>query len=542
MKTTKQIFAVFTACVVLLMSFSVVGFAANVGEVYYIDAINGDDANSGLSEAEAIKTLNGLKLGNVTAGTKFLFRNGGRYECAATLGNVSGTKDNPILISSYGEGDRAVLYTNDTTDVLRLVDCSYVTVSDLQITAPNGGGIWINTRTRASEGIVIDNVYFYDMPNGKVTSRDDFSSGAARARAAVMVKSLPGTSRFPVNNLTITNCEVYDVANGFIIWGSWNEAETPWCENESEIDPVFNKGLLIKDCYLHDMNAEAMVIGMCDGALVTNCRAIDCCQGEGVDENGEILYFTAAMWFWGSVNSTIQYCEIAGQKNFGDGMTVDFDSYSHNCTYQYIYSHDNMRFMYNNPNYSGHHGNTVRYCLSVNDNGGRSTTAVGSCGEHEFNFYNNTIINSAEFQFKNMYDSYVANNIFVMEDGSTFAYDIDNMIRGNVFENNCYYNAMSPVIDINSMNTVPGFVSEDTSDKNSYVLSKDSPLIGAGSNVDDGLTTDFFGNEITSNNIGCYGGDGADVEYIGETPSQTLIRMLKNIIQTIIHEIMVIFD
>lgn len=542
MKTTNKILSLLIACVVLLTSFSVVGFAVSTGEAYYIDAINGDDGNSGLSEADAVKTINGLKLGNITAGTKFLFKNGGRYECTATLGDVSGTKDNPIVISSYGDGERAVLYTNEATDVLRLIDCSYVTVCDLDITAPNGGGIWINTVTKASEGITIDDVYFYDMPNGKVTSRDDFSSGAARARAAVMVKSLPGTSRFPVNNLTITNCEVYDVANGFIIWGSWNEAETPWCENESEIDPVFNEGLLIKDCYLHDMDAEAMVIGMCDGALVTDCRAIDCCQGEGVDENGEILYFTAAMWFWGSVNSTIQYCEIAGQKNFGDGMTVDFDSYSHNCTYQYIYSHDNMRFMCNNPNYSGHHGNTVRYCLSVNDNGGRSTTAVGSCGEHEFNFYNNTIINSAEFQFKNMYNAYVANNVFVMQDGATFAYDIDNMLRGNVFENNCYYNAMTPIIDINAMNTVPGFVGNNTQDTGSYVLSKDSPLIGAGSRVDDGLTTDFFGNEITSNNIGCYGSDGADVEYTAETPTESLIRMLKNIIQTIIHEIMVIFD
>ena len=542
MKTTNKILSILIACVVLLTSFSVVGFAASTGEAYYIDAINGDDGNSGLSEADAVKTINGLKLGNITAGTKFLFRNGGRYECTTTLGNVSGTKDNPIVISSYGEGERAVLYTNEATEVLKIIDCSYITVSDLQITAPNGGGIWINTETKVSEGITIDNVYFYDMPNGKVTSRDDFSSGAARARAAVMVKSLPGTSRFPVNNLTITSCEVYDVANGFIIWGSWNEAETPWCENESEIDPVFNEGLLIKDCYLHDMDAEAMVIGMCDGALVTDCRAIDCCQGEGVGENGEILYFTAAMWFWGSVNSTIQYCEIAGQKNFGDGMTVDFDSYSHNCTYQYIYSHDNMRFMCNNPNYSGHHGNTVRYCLSVNDNGGRSTTAVGSCGEHEFNFYNNTIINSAEFQFKNMYNAYVANNVFVMQDGATFAYDIDNMLRGNVFENNCYYNAMTPIIDINAMNTVPGFVGNNTDDTGSYVLSKDSPLIGAGSKVDDGLTTDFFGNEITSNNIGCYGSDGADVEYTAETPTESLIRMIKNIIQTIIHEIMVIFD
>ena len=542
MKTTKKLLSMIIAAVMLLTSFSVAGFAVNLGETYYIDAVNGNDAYSGLSEENAVKTIGGLKIGNITAGTKFLFKNGGKYECSVTLGNVRGTKDNPILISSYGEGERAVLYTNEAKEVLTLIDCSYLKVCDIDITAPNGGGIWINTEAKPSVGITIDNVYFYDMPNGKVTSRDDFSSGAARARAAVMVKSLPGKSRHPVNDLTITNCEVYDVANGFIIWGSWNESETPWCENEYEIDPVFNTGLLIKDCYLHDMDAEAMVIGMCDGALVTNCRAIDCCQGEGVDENGEILYFTAAMWFWGSVNSTIQYCEIAGQKNFGDGMAVDFDSYTHNCTYQYIYSHDNVRLMCNNPNYSGHHGNTVRYCLSVNDNGGRSTTAVGSCGEHEFNFYNNTIINSADFHLKNVYNSYVANNIFVMTDGSTIGYDLDNAIRGNVFENNCYYNVISPVVDLGSLNANPGFAGDNTDDIKSYELSKDSPLVGGGVKIDDGLTTDFFGNEITSNNIGCYGGDGVGAEYPEETPNDFIIRIIKNIIQTLIHEIMNLFD
>ncbi len=542
MQTTKKFLSIILAISILFGCIGLVSSADSVGTTYYIDAIDGDDSNSGLSESDAIKTIAGLKFTEVNPGDKFLFRNGGTYDSGFTLYDWCGTEENPIVISSYGDGDAAVLYTNEATEVMTLIDCSYITISDISITAPNGGGIWINTENKESVGITIDNVYFYDMPNGKVTSRDDCSRGAAAARAAVMVKSLPATSRYPVNNLTITNCEVYDVANGFIIWGSWNEAETPWCETEEEIDPVFNEGLYIANCYLHDMDAEAMIIGMCDGALVTNCRMINCCQGEGVDENGEILYFTAACWFWGSVNSTIQYCEIAGQKNVGDGMAVDFDSYTHNCTYQYIYSHDNMRFMCNNPNYSGHHGNTVRYCLSVNDNGGRSTTAVGSCGEHEFSFYNNTIINGGEFQIKNLYNSYVANNVFVLTDGETMAYDLDNIIRGNTITNNCYYNVINPLIDICSLNINPGFAGDDTSDIMSYVLSADSPLIGAGVAIEDDITTDFFGNEITSNNIGCYAGTGVDAEYEEESIIQRFIRLIKNFFQTLIHEIMVIFD
>ena len=251
------------------------------------------------------------------------------------------------------------------------------------------------------------------------------------------------------------------------------------------------------------------------------------------------------MWFWGSINSTIEYTEIAGQKNIPDGMTVDFDSHTNHCTYQYIYSHDNTRFMCTCPNYSGHHGNTVRYCLSVNDNGDRSTTAVGSCGEHEFNFYNNTIINSADFHLKNLYNSYVANNIFVLEDGHHFAYDFDMLDeRGNVYENNCYYNAMSPLVDADSLNIDPGFISTDLSDINSFILKADSPLIGAGVEIEDDITTDFFGNEIVSNNIGCYAGVGEEPEspYQFEIFEMKMLRHLLDAISTLFQELMGIFD
>ncbi|MBR6619759.1 MAG: hypothetical protein IKK85_05395 [Clostridia bacterium] len=540
MLSSKRVFSFALVLVMLLSSVSLLAFAQEA-ESYYIDAIDGDDANSGTEIENPVKTIGGLKELNIGPGTKFLFRRGGKYECAATL-TCSGTKENPVVISSYGEGEDAVLYTNEKTDVLRLFDCSYITISDLHIKAPNGGGIWIDTYNQTSEGIVIENVLFEDMQNHKVHSRDDFQNGAAGARAAVMVKGLPAKSRYAVNDLTIKNCEVYNCGNGFIIWGSWNDEQSPWCENEEDIDPVYNEGLLIKDCYLHEMDAEAVVVGMCDGALVTHCRAINCCQGEGVDENGEIEYFTAAMWFWGSENSTIQFCEIAGQKNIGDGMAVDFDSHTNNCTYQYIYSHDNMRFMCNCPNYSGHHNNTVRYCLSVNDNGGRSTTAVGKQGEHGFKFYNNTIINCGEFQIMNLYDAVIANNIIIPETGKTIAYNLEPS-HNNIFKNNCYYDVMTPLVDLGAMNTVPGFAGEDYEEFMSFVLSSDSPLIGAGVAVEgDDSQTDFYGNKITSRNIGCYGGEGVDAEYKAETFLEKIIRTIRNIFETVKHEIEVIIE
>ncbi len=540
MKKTFRLLSAFIAAAIILTSLSFFSFASETGITYYVDSVNGNDENEGTDIDNPVKTVDGLVGAIFAPGTKILFKNGGEYECAATL-TCSGTKENPVVISSYGEGEKAILKTEANTEILQLIDCSYITISNLHFVAPNGGGLWIDTLTKTSEGITIDNVLFTDMQNYKVHARDDFSRGAAAARAAVMVKGLPARSRYAVNDLTITNCEVDNCANGFIIWGSWNDEQKPWCEKEEDIDPIYNEGLLIQKCYFHDMDAEAVVVGMCDGALVTHCRAINCCQGEGVDENGEIEYFTAAMWFWGSENSTIQYCEIAGQKNVGDGMAVDFDSHTNNCTYQYIYSHDNVRFMCNCPNYSGHNGNTVRYCLSVNDNKGRTTTAAGDAGEHNFKFYNNTIINCGEFQLKNLYNAYVVNNIIVPVDGATIAYDIDPS-RNNVIKNNCYYKVANPLIDTFSMNTVPGFAGEDYSDYQSFRLSKDSPLIGAGIEIDNGLTVDFFEEEIKSANIGCYAGEGVDVEYKGENIFERIIRAIIDFFETLIHEIVVIFD
>ncbi len=538
-------------CVIfsMIFIFTAVPFvsAESVNNItYYIDSIDGNNSNSGTSESEAWKDLGGFTGEQaLTAGVSVLFKCGGTYDFKVELTDIHGTKENPFVISSYGEGERPILTTQEKDEILTLIDCSYISISNLQMVAPNGGGIWIDTLNKTSEGITIDNVYFHGMPNGKVNNRDDMSNGAANARAAVVVKGLPARSRYAVNDLTIKNCEVYDCANGFLVWGSWNDEQNPWCE-EKDADPIYNTGLLIEGCYFHEMDAEAIIVGICEGALVTNCRAINTCQGEGVDENGEILYFTAAMWFWGSENSTIQYCEIAGQKNFGDGMSVDFDSCTNNCTYQYIYSHDNMRFMCNNAKESPQKNNIVRYCLSVNDNGGRSAIASGN-GEDNLKFYNNTIINCGDFHVRYLTNSLFANNIIIPEDGCIIYFNKqEEKVANNTYTNNCYAYTMKPSIDSGSLNMLPNFIGGNDA-ATAYQLAEGSALIGAGVKVEDDLTVDFFGNEITETNIGCYGGSGEkatddSIETENEPFFEKLMRLIKTFLETIKKEIAKIIE
>ncbi|MBQ6067670.1 MAG: hypothetical protein IJK89_12725 [Clostridia bacterium] len=504
--------------------------AAARGTVYYIDALDGnDETGDGLSPETAWKTVPVTEC-TLQAGDSVLFRRGGTYPCTLTLRNSRGTEEAPIRITAYGEGDAPLLTTDAPTEVLRLFDCSYVTVCNLEITAPNGGGIWIDALTAPSENIALERLTIHHIQNRKMTARDNLSAGAAGARACVMVKGLPARSLYPVDGFTVKDCEMYDCGNGVSLWGAYDQSlGSPWGGDVfGDLAPVYNKNALIRDTYFHDMDAEAVIIGICDGALMTHCRVIDCCQGEGVDENGEVLYFTAAAWFWGSENSTIEYCEIAGQKNVGDGMTVDFDSWSNHCTYQYIYSHDNVRFMCNNAQNTRQVGNVVRYCLSVNDDRGRNKLA-GGAGEENLLFYNNTIVGSQRFDLDNIYDSFFVNNIIVMRDGYRMNTDFHTYYRdGNVIAGNCCYNCFTDVQAGIKYNTVPGFSGDDETAPASFMLSKDSPLIGTGYKLAlDDCTTDFFGNEIVSRNIGCYGGAGTDAPYARETLCVKLARFFR---------------
>ena len=510
--------------------------AEAAGKAYYIDALSGSDATGdGLSPATAWRSVPDLERITLSAGDAVYFRRGGVYNCAMYFDHCVGTPDKPVTVTAYGEGEKPLLTTNERTEVLRLFDCSYITVSDLEITAPNGGGIWIDAKTGPSVGITLKDLSIHNIQNYKVNARDGLSSGAAAARACVMVKGLPAETLYPVNDLKITDCAFYDCGNGVSLWGAFDTSlGSPWADDElADLAPVYNENTLVENCAFYDMDAEAIVVGLCRNALVTHCRMINCCQGEGTDENGNVLYYTAAAWFWGSEHSTIEYCEIAGQKNVGDGMTVDFDSQSNYCTYQYIYSHDNVRFMCNNAKTSPQVGNVVRYCLSVNDDQGRNKLCSGP-GEKEMLFYNNTIIGSQRFDLDGLYDSYFVNNIIVMEDGHRMNTDLAAYFKNNnVISNNCYYNCISGMLAGTKYNLRPGFSGEDRTNTASFALVKGSPLIGAGYAVTDDCTLDFFGNEIESVNIGCYGGKGTDGVYRQESVVQRLRRYFRWLIDFI---------
>lgn len=216
----KKIISAFLCAVIVFACMSICVSAVDFAPTYYIDSVGGDDTNTGLSENNAWKTINHGEWVFVP-GTKVLFKRGGVYDVEVTM-TVSGTRENPIVISSYGDADedKPVLRTANHNEVFDFVDCDYVTVSEVAITAPNGGGIWIRGLNKQSNGMTVENVDFYDMQNYDSHHRDSFGSGAADARAAIIVNGLWGSGyAHTVNDLNIRGCSVENCASGFLIWG-----------------------------------------------------------------------------------------------------------------------------------------------------------------------------------------------------------------------------------------------------------------------------------------------------------------------------------
>ena len=115
-------------CMAIAFSIPVTAFSTS-GTVYYIDSANGDDTASGTAPSDAWKTTANIESLQLNPGDKVLFKRGGTYECTLEI-TCSGTDKSPIVFSSYGEGEKPLLTTLEGTEVLRLFDCSYVTVGN----------------------------------------------------------------------------------------------------------------------------------------------------------------------------------------------------------------------------------------------------------------------------------------------------------------------------------------------------------------------------------------------------------------------------
>lgn len=118
--------------------------------IYYIDAVNGSNTNSGTSEGSALQSLAAVSDLKLKAGDSVLLARGSVFTDTLTL-TKSGAVDNPITIGAYGDGSNPVL---SGTMGIHGSKASNIVIHDLTIADTKATAIYAGN----SSNWVIDNV------------------------------------------------------------------------------------------------------------------------------------------------------------------------------------------------------------------------------------------------------------------------------------------------------------------------------------------------------------------------------------------------
>ena len=454
--------------------------------------------------------------------------------------NLSGTEEEPIVVTSYGEGKAPVIDGNglEGSGVVHVMNCSNIIVSNLEITDSEStegdrrGVLVTCDNNKGSEEVItyknitLNNLYIHDIQG----LRDAENSGMAmssKITGGIHLWSNDGFGR--VDGFTVSDCRITEVSNvGIATWHKVVQGEDG-SASAKMVSPYSNDFQNYAHLNVHIDGNEISHIGK-NAIFARNLL------GGLIEYN--VVHDTAKYCVSGnsivtrSVDGTvIQYNEgyrnLARERDsdgkFQDGCMLDADIDSKYTVWQYNYSHDNSFGLFINCTTEGKDVAIVRYNLSVNDKGNKGIIYINYAAAGIY-VYNNTIVTSYDTEYVIQSNgsgrtSFFYNNlIYNRSDKAKF--DINrnadltagnNLIYneyGSSIENLSYFKSINEggIYDEDPM--FVGYLQEDSvlgiNNQNIYKLDSNSPALGVGKVIES--IPDFFGNSFKKS-IGFYCGE-----------------------------------
>ena len=514
------------------------------GITYYIDAVNGNDENSGTSKNNAWKTIEKANQAVLSSGDKLLFKSGCTF-VGQLMPKGSGNADGAIVISSYGDGAKPIIDANGATDndgaVIKLYNQEYIEISNLQLknySSKRGrrNGVLVIARDfGVAEHIYIRNCDIHDVVTNArkeaiiqmaETGGDaDLIPNNGAFCGGIVFISLRGGERIPTgyNDVLIDGNTISETGTngGGIIFGSDWQGFSQDGYNDDLWSPFFGStNVLISNNDLKN-TAQAIRLQSMDGGV-----------GNGVVIENNVSYkpdnsdSNSGMWLSSSKDVVWQYNEIYGLDNGGmnDCGAFDADGNTLRTVFQYNYTHDNRgeAVMYCNIHWNSDYaptnaiGNIFRYNISQNDMWGANASHGRfwvQKGAKDSYFYNNVVYVGEGLAGNNIAvqeseNNYFYNNIFINE-SEVATYNISESASVSI-QNNCFYGyhpESEPVLDSSNIvlnindpspvvNAGSGDIGIDT--LQGYMLTNNSPCIGKGKKIDNNGYKDFYGNSFTA--------------------------------------------
>jgi PKD repeat protein len=478
--------------------------ASGSGTTYYVDAINGSDANNGLAPEKAWKTINKVNNSIYMPGDSILFKRGETWREQLTV-PTSGSAGNPITFGAYGTGTKPIF--NGAEIITTWTDSGVVTENTWKaILTTQPYAVWFdNTLGQKQESLAAcrsardwywasNVIYVYPTTDADTAYSSPGIEASARSTLYMTDK----------NYVTIENIEFTKGGNALV--------------DDVSVKFRQSKNIVIQDCDITKSVNIGLDIYKVDGTtgdtLVQRCSFSDTGLAKGsAGANSAIQTYNTG----DDPTFTVQYCTFRNIDNFGAHHGHGIYHLSGKLIWRYNFHYgDNGGFLNTGAAVRlASTGGAQIYYNIFSDIGGKRYWGI--CGGEGTNLiYNNIFYNNhyAIYSGGRGTESFVVkNNIFCCSTTGVHIQHIEftGKVKSYSGTNNLFYNIdgfdifswagvekatlalwkIASHQDENALNVDPKFISTSILD---FHLLPASPCIYAGADV--GLTQDYEGNSI----------------------------------------------
>lgn len=331
--------------------------------VFYVDNIGGEDMNTGLSPEKAWKSLRHLNYETFLPGDIIRLKRGCEWHGMITP-KGSGSKYAPIILESYGEGEKPAIHGDGSYAAILLEGVSHWIVRDIRVTnhaeerAVRQGIAICGAPLGVTENITIDSCEISD-----ITGENRRSRGAYKAmywNGGIYV-TFPGRSSAEnhLHNIVISNNYIHDVLTSGIRVN----------QEEDFLIDIRHTHVVLRGNRIERTGSDGIIVANCISPLITGNICIDAgALGNLIDTK-----LIAGVWVCATSDALIERNVVMGTDLFeNDGTAFDTDwGTAGDTVFQYNYTSGNKGGFWldcmginRNPDT----GKTIlRYNISVND-------------------------------------------------------------------------------------------------------------------------------------------------------------------------------
>ena len=407
-----------------------------ITNAYYFHPKNGDDSNLGTSPEHAFQSLEQLQHISLNPGDKVYLAAGEKFETPLEFKGVSGSKTQPIIVSSYPETsqEKASISTEGFQQAMLIENSSFITIENLSITAKahpdpslNRGDMRCGVLVQATKAESVEHVYLSNLE-----IQDVFFEKEGFSRPKEEVNTANGTQAYGWGIRVINNTEGAEISDLKIEHSTVQNVAHTGIKLTSRLENGLHG---IKNFEIHNNKVlqtggpGIQMSGVREGYIYKN--EVD---QSGSNDDSRKWGRGSGLWTWGSSDILIEHNSFTNANGPGDSAGAHIDFNCNNVVLQYNFSANNAggfcEILGNNYNCA------YRYNISIND-GHRIKGEDGAFQEGKILWLSGYAGNNKPQS--GPFNSYVYNNTIVVGKDIIPKIAIHRKAKGVLIANNIFH-------------------------------------------------------------------------------------------------------